>query len=68
MSKLMKKKGLVKFLVFVLILVAIIVFFKIKGRWNHDKTQKGNIEEKEKSYIYEQVRIIKQKIEELKSR
>ena len=27
-----------------------------------------NIEEKEKSYIYEQVRIIKQKIEELKSR
>ena len=25
-----------------------------------------NIEEKEKSYIYEQVRIIKQKIEELK--
>ena len=27
-----------------------------------------NIEEKEKSYIYEQVRIIKRKIEELKSR
>ena len=27
-----------------------------------------NIEEKEKTYIYEQVRIIKQKIEELKSR
>ena len=27
-----------------------------------------NIEEKEKSYIYEQVRIIKQKIDELKSR
>jgi regulatory protein YycI of two-component signal transduction system YycFG len=27
-----------------------------------------NIEEKEKSYIYEQVRIIRQKIEELKSR
>ena len=25
-----------------------------------------NIEEKEKSYIYEQVRIIKQKIDELK--
>lgn len=27
-----------------------------------------NIDEKEKSYVYEQVRIIKQKIEELKSR
>lgn len=27
-----------------------------------------NIEEKEKGYIYEQVRIIKQKIEKLKSR
>ena len=27
-----------------------------------------NIEEKENTYIYEQVRIIKQKIEELKSR
>ena len=26
-----------------------------------------NIEEKEKSYIYEQIRIIKQKIEELKN-
>ena len=27
-----------------------------------------NIEEKEQSYIYEQVRIIKQKIEELKNK
>ena len=40
MSKLMKKKGLVKFLVVVLILVAVIVFFQIKGTSTSDNSDK----------------------------
>ena len=40
MSKLMKKKGLIKFLVVVLILVAVVVFFQIKGTSTSDNSDK----------------------------
>ena len=40
MSKLMKKKGLIKFLVVVLILVAVVVFFRIKGTSTSDNSDK----------------------------
>ena len=41
MSKLMKKKGLIKFLVVVLILVAVVVFFQIKGTSTSDKSDRS---------------------------